>query len=347
MSAAPPVFDDRSKTVLKLLIQLHITTGEPVGSETVSRAMDRALSSATIRNILGELERLGYLDHPHTSAGRLPTDEGYRVYVDNLMGPVRLPPGEAAAIASQLRPREGSPEQVMENASHLLSRLTRSVGFVLAPDLGQTAMRHVDLVRLPYPRVLVVMVAHTGIVTSKVVEVEEQLTQDELTACANYLSTRFAGLTLPAIRAALLDMMREEKALYDSLLKGVIAVGEKAFAGEEQPSVYLDGASNILEREGSVARLRALFKTFEEKSRLVRILNACLSSDGVRIIIGHENPDPDLHDVALVTATYPVDGSRGWGLGVLGSTRMEYDRVSALVDHVARSVAAAFAELRP
>lgn len=336
-----PAVDERSKEVLKSLIQLHIATGEPVGSESLSRVLSRPLSPATIRNIMAELERQGLLAHPHTSAGRVPTDEGYRVYVDGLMSHRPLAPREAAAIESSLRTGEGSPTQMLENASHLLSRLSRNVGFVLAPDIARTSFMHLDLVRLPHPRVLVVMVSRTGIVTNKVIEVEEELAQEDLQACANYLNAHCAGMSLAAIRARLLELMREEKALYDSLLKRVVSVGERAFAVEgDEASVFLDGTANILDQPEfeDLDRMKALFKTFEEKSRLVRILNACIAGDGLRIIIGHENPDPDLRDMTLVTAGYSLEGEPGLGLGVMGSTRMEYARVIALVDYVGRAV---------
>jgi heat-inducible transcriptional repressor len=185
------------------------------------------------------------------------------------------------------------------------------------------------------------MVSATGIVTNKVIEVEEELSPEDLQACANYLNANYAGLTLTTIRALLLDLMKEEKALYDSLLQKVVALGERAFAvGDSEANVYLDGTSNMLAHPEfeDAGRMRALFKTFEEKSRLVKILNACLSGEGIRILIGHENPDPGLHDLAFVTSRCPVEGEAGWGLGVLGSTRMEYAHVVTLVDHVARAV---------
>jgi heat-inducible transcriptional repressor len=344
-----PRLDDRSREVLKSLIQLYIATGEPVGSESLARTLHRSLSPATLRNIMADLEKLGYLAHPHTSAGRMPTDEGYRVYVDSLMSHLPLTARDAAAIDSELRPREGSSSEVMEAASHILSRLSRNVGFVVAPEIGRTAFRHIDLVRLPHPRVLVVMVSSTGLVTHKVIEIEEEIAQEQLQACANYLNAHFAGMSLSAIKARLLDLMRAEKTLYDSLLKSVIAIGERAFAMDGQgASVYLDGASHIFDQRGfeDLDRMKALFKTFEEKSRLVKILNACISGGGIRVIIGHENADPGLHDVAVVSAGYPLEGELGWGLGVLGSTRMEYARVIALVDHMARSVALALEERR-
>ncbi len=339
MPATP--LDDRRREVLRALIELHVDTGEPVGSENLSRALRRALSPATLRSIMADLEAIGYLDHPHTSAGRVPTDEGYRAYVDTLAGPRPLHPGDVERIASELRSSDASAEQTMERASHLLSRLSRHVGFVLAPDIARASFRHVDLVPLGHPRILVVMVSSTGIVTHKVIEVEERLSPTDLQACANYLNVHFAGMTLAAIRSRLLELMQEDKALYDSLLQNVVALGERAFdVADGEASVYLDGTSNILVQPefDDVGRMRALFRTFEEKSRLVRILNACIVGDGIRVLIGHENPDPELQDLSLVTASCRVEGEAGFGLGVLGSTRMEYAHVVSLVDHVARAV---------
>jgi heat-inducible transcriptional repressor len=333
--------DDRRREVLRSLIQLHVETGEPVGSESLSRALDRALSPATLRAIMADLEALGYLDHPHTSAGRVPTDEGYRLYVDSLTGPRVLAPAEAERIASELGSPDASVQQTMERASHLLSRLSRHVGFVLAPDIARTRFHHVDLVDLGHPRVLVVMVSATGIVTHKVIEVEERIPPSDLQACANYLNVHFAGMELGAIRTRLLELMKEDKALYDSLLQRVVALGERAFAvSQGEGDVYLDGTANILSQHEfeDLERMRALLRTFEEKGRLVRILNACIAGDGIRVLIGHENPDPELRDLSLVTASCPVEGAPGLGLGVLGSTRMQYAHVVSLVDHVARAV---------
>jgi heat-inducible transcriptional repressor len=348
MTTSTQGLDERSKGVLKSLIQLHIATGEPVGSESVCRALNRSMSPATIRAIMADLERAGYLDHPHTSAGRMPTDEGYRFYVSSLMGEEPLSAGDTAAIDQGLRIGAASPSQVLENASHILSKLSRNVGFVLGPDLARTTFMHVDLVRLGHPRILAVLVSRTGMVTHRVMEIDEPLSQDELQACANYLNAHFTGLNLLAIRARLLEMMQEEKALYDSLLARVIAVAERAFTPEPEDagSVYLDGTSNIVGRPefDDIEKMRALFKTFEEKGRLVKILNECMRGEGIRILIGHENPDPDLHNVAVVATGYPIAGEPGWGLGVVGSTRMEYPRIVSLVDHMARSIGRALAD---
>jgi heat-inducible transcriptional repressor len=333
--------DERRREILRSLIELHVETGEPVGSGSLSRCLNGALSPATLRSVMADLEALGYLDHPHTSAGRVPTDEGYRFYVDSLMGLQPLAPGEQEAIDAELRTSDSSAEQTLERASHLLSRLSRHVGFVLAPDLAKTSFRHIDLVPLARPRILVVMVSATGLVTHKVIEFQDELRPDEIQACANYLNVHFTGMTLGSIRLRLLELMSEEKALYDSLLQRVVALGGRAFEPSGEGSVYIDGTFNMIVQPEfeDLERMRALFQTFEEKSRLVRILNACLAGDGIRVLIGHENPDPDLHDLSLVAAPCRLDGAAGLKLGVLGSTRMEYAHVVSLVDHVARAVA--------
>lgn len=342
-------FDDRRREILRTLIQLHIETGEPVGSQNLARALGRTLSPATVRHIMADLEALGYLDHPHTSAGRVPTDDGYRFFVDSLMEPSPLSPGDAAAIASAISTPDASAERVMENASHVLSSLSRAVGFVLAPDIARTSFRHIDLVPLAAPRVLVVMVSAAGLLTQKVIEIEEELSREDLQACANYLNTHFSGMTLSAIRERLLGLMREEKALYDSLLNNVVALGQRVFSlSEAEASVALDGTSNMLWRPEfeDLERMRTLLRTFEEKGRLVAILNACISTEGVRVLIGSENPDPDLRDLSFVTTRCRVEEDEGWGLGVLGSTRMEYGRVVALVEEVGRALGRTLRGLR-
>jgi heat shock gene repressor HrcA len=227
--------DDRRREVLRALIQLHVDTGEPVGSENLSRALHRVLSPATLRNIMADLEALGYLDHPHTSAGRVPTDEGYRVYVDSLAGPRPLAASEAERIASELRSPDASVEQTMGRASHILSRLSRHVGFVLAPDIARTSFRHVDLVQLGHPRILVVMVSATGLVTHKVIEVEERLSPSELQACANYLNAHFAAQPPRSAPAS--------SGTGAGSTSSVVALGgvRSPFPGEA--SVYLDSTS--------------------------------------------------------------------------------------------------------
>jgi heat-inducible transcriptional repressor len=340
--------DQRRGDVLRALVQMHVATGEPVGSAALARALNRTLSPATLRNLMADLERAGYLQHPHTSAGRMPTDEGYRYYVDSLDVPLPVSAAEADAIDGELSSADAAPGQVIVSASRILSRLSRHVAFVLAPDIAKSRFRHIDLVRLPAPRILVVMVSHSGIVTNKVIELDEDISQQELQTCANYLNAEFAGLSLTEIRERLMTLMQQERALFDSLIKRVVALGERAFTGEGEGEVVVEGASNILEQPelGDPARAQELLRTFEEKGRLLRILNACISGDGVRVLIGHELQEPQLRDVAVVTSGTSIEGEEGWAVGVMGSTRMEYAHSVALVDHVARALARALEEMR-
>ncbi len=338
---------ERSGTILRSVVQLHVDSGDPVGSESLARHLGNALSPASIRNTLAELERMGYLGHPHPSAGRVPTDEGYRIYVDALMEPQLLDAHESRLIRSRLRPGEGSTRQLMESVSQVLSELSQYVGFALVPEVTRLTFRHVDFVRLPHPRVLVVMVSPTGIVTHRLIELEEEITQDDLLACANYLNAHFAGMSLRRIQARLLELMAEEKARYDQLLKKVIAVASRSFeTSGDDGSVILEGTGNLLDQSDDVDMLRSLFRTFEEKSRMVHILSACIDDKGVRVTIGRENPDPGLRRVSLVTARCTADDQEVFGIGILGTTRMEYSRAVALVESTAFAVRRTLQELR-
>ena len=312
--------DERQKDVLKSVIQIHIATGEPVGSESLARHLNRSMSSATLRNVMADLEKLGYLDHPHTSAGRMPTDEGYRVYVDSLMSHERRwPARDAAAIESELRPGTGRPARSWRTPRVLSRRPQPQRRLRAGPGHRRTALpAHRPRAAAP-PRILVVMVSRTGLVTHRVIEVEDDLTQDELQACANYLNAHFSGLTLDAIRARLLELMREEKALYDSLLKKVVSVGSgpspAGGRGQRLPGRRLEhprpaGVRGPEPHAGALQDVRG-------EGPAGQILNACLS-DGLRVFIGHEKPDPELQSVALVTASYPVAARRAgawacWG----------------------------------
>jgi heat-inducible transcriptional repressor len=349
MTAAHLDLDERSRAILKALIQVYVATGEPVASETLARRLHHSVSSATVRNVMARLEHLGFLEQPHTSAGRVPTDDGLRVFVEQLMGPRPLSPLETAAIESGLSERCGSCAEVMTSASQLLSLLTGTVGFALAPESSRTHIRHIEFIRLPFPRILAIVVSRSGLVTHRVVEIDEAITQEQLQTCAGIVNARFAGLDLRSIRNSVLAQMHVDKALFESLFERLIAATEQAFALEHEGSVFLEGASRLLDglHAADLERMRALFRTFEEKSRLVKILTACLAEDGVRVHIGCEALDPDLRGVTVVTAGYGLNGEAGWGLGVVGPTRMEYPHVVAVVDQVAQRTQRLLTELNP
>ncbi len=355
--------DPRGQTVLAALIKEHLVTGEAVGSRVLSERFARAhgWSSATIRNVMADLEEAGLVEQPHTSAGRVPTDKGYRYYVDNMVGEARLSRADLKAIdavfASNPLEWPSSPERLMEKASHALSELSENVGIVVSPSLAENRLNHIEFLQLSDQRILVVLVTTSNTIHNKIIRIEETLTQDELERTARYLNTEFAGKSLFAIRAEILELMREEKALYDRLLRNAILLCDVSLEGEESTGgeVYVDGASNMLTKPEfvDVERMRELFRTFEEKSRLLKILNECVSRElafhgDVNVVIGREHPSSSMRNCALIAAPYRIGLNENPGtLGVVGPMRIEYSRIMAMVNYMARLIERRLGEETP
>ena len=246
-----PVLGERDKEVLASVIKLHIQTGEPIGSATLAERSRESLSSATIRNILSDLEIAGYLTHPHTSAGRMPTDKGYRFYVDHMMESRTRPSKSDEAVIRRYLSGDDplTTQELMERTSHLLSEISENVGFVLTPFFIDDPLKHLKFVKLTDRRVLVIIVMSSGLVQDKVIRVTEDYSQDELDHASRYVVENYSGKNLLDIRNELLQLMKEEKALYDRMLQNVILLcdqGLSADAGDAE--IYVDGASNILNR---------------------------------------------------------------------------------------------------
>jgi heat-inducible transcriptional repressor len=347
--------DSRMEVLLAALIKEHLSTGEAVGSRVLSDrfAHGYGWSPATIRNVMVELEEAGFVEQPHTSAGRIPTDTGYRYYVDNMLGTARLSRGDLKAIHDLFALSDidatASPDRFMETASHVLSEFSQNVGIVVSPSLAENRLKHIEFVQLPDQRILVVLVSTSGIIHNKVIRTtDDDLTQDELDRTARYLNTEFSGKSLSAIRAEIVLLMKEEKALYDRLLRNAVLLCERSLEGEEGDGgdVYVDGASNILTKPDfvDIERMRDLFRTFEEKSRLIKILNECVSHDSsytgdVHVVIGREHPASSMRSCALITAPYRVGSGESIGtLGVVGPMRIEYARIMAMVNYMARLI---------
>src|SRR5437762_5975465 len=296
-----PAPDSRRQAVLSAIIEEHFISGETVGSHVVSDKFASAAgwSSATIRNVMAELEELGLLQQPHTSAGRIPTDKGYRYYVDNMLDSTRLSKTDLRAIESIGFGRETTvrPDRLLEKASHVLSELSENVGIIVWPSLAENRLKHIRFMRLPDSRILVVLVSTSNIVHDKVLTLDEDFTQDELDRTASYLNVEFGGKSLLTIRDEIMALLLEEKALYDKLLCNAMLLCERSLQGEDEATaeVYLDGASNILTKPefASAEGMRELFRTFEAKSRLIKILNECVTSNSaggnVRVVIGRDN----------------------------------------------------------
>ena len=332
---------DRSKRVLAALVREYITSGEPVASSLLVTAAGLGVSSATVRSILARLEEDGFVAQPHTSAGRIPTDRGYRFYVDLLLESKR--PGRAAT-AVEARLRRDSPDRLIDSllpqVSHMLSQASRTVGFAIRPAHEAAVFDRVEFVPLGAMRVLVVIVASGGHVIQKVIDTGEPLEADDLRQAANYLNAEFSGLPLHRAREAVLERMDEERLLYDALLARAMRLATSTFSDlPDDRTIYVEGASSLLDDATglTVQTLQALLQMIEEKQKLLQLLNEYIDGPGLTVVIGAEHLNPNLRPFSLVISTYD-DGSGIGTVGVIGPTRMRYSRAIAVVDGAAQAV---------
>ena len=334
----------RAAQVLAALVAEYIDTGEPVGSARLMHAAGLGVSSATIRNTLAELEDQGYLQQPHTSAGRIPTDRGYRFYVDQLLAAPRSV-RNGAAVEAQLRRDAGTPalaEDVLAAVSQVLSRAARLVAFAL-PMTADGILNEIEFIPLSATKVLVIVVADGGQVSRKAVDVGEEVDAQDLRQASNYLNTEFSGMPLEHIRLAVMERLRHERTLADALRARALKLAQTGL--EELPKrspLFVDGAASLLDEAGedggiSLGTLSALLRMVEEKERLVKLLNEYMDGPGLTIVIGQEHRTPDLHPFSIVASTYS-DGTRHGTVGVIGPMRMHYSRTIAVVDGVALAV---------
>src|SRR5215813_6007081 len=334
--------DERPREILKLIVRSYVNSGDPVGSRTLANVMEWRLSPATIRNIMSDLEEEGYLAQPHTSAGRIPSEKGYRFYVDNLADSGKVSKSDERYINRVLAESE-TPEDIMSRASFILSAISKNVGLVIAPPMAATILKHIEFVELGDGKILVVFVSKTGLLQRKLIRVAERYTQEELDTASRYLVEKFSGKTLTEIRNELLRMMQAERSLFDRMLSLLQNWSETLAEEAPADSIYLQGTSNIISQPefADVERMRMLFQMFEEKGRLVKILNECISSsppEGVKIAIGSELGVPGMRDFTLITSSYAsTDHTTGF-LGIIGPTRMEYERGISIVGYLGRLI---------
>jgi heat-inducible transcriptional repressor len=333
---------ERSRHLLATLVREYIDSGEPVASQVIAHRSGLGLSSATVRSVLAQLEEHGYVHQPHTSAGRVPTDLGYRAFVDMLLES-RTPQVSHVDVEEQLRRRAVQTplmDDLLAAVSHLVSRAAKHVGFALSAN-DAAVLQRIEFIPLDGSQVLVVVVARSNQVTQKVVDAGERLRPDDLSQAARYLNTEFAGLPLFEVRDAIQDRLRQERTLYDQLLARALRLAHSTL--EHLPNVqtfHVDGAASLLEEglEGvSTVTLRALFEMMEEKERMIHLLNAYIDGPGLTVVIGTEHTSPDLRRFSLIACT-AVDGSVTRTVGVIGPTRMHYSRTIALVDGTTQAV---------
>jgi heat-inducible transcriptional repressor len=332
---------DRSKRVLAALVREYIASGEPVASSLLVTAAGLGVSSATVRSILARLEEEGYVQQPHTSAGRIPTDRGYRFYVDLLLDAKR-PNRAATAVEARLRRESpnGLLDSLLPQVSHMLSQASRGVGFAVRPAHEAAVFDRVEFVPLSALRVLVVIVASGGHVIQKVIELAEPLGADELRQAATYLNQEFSGMPLHRAREAVLERIEAERELYDALRQRALQLATFTFSDlpDDRP-MYVEGASSLLDDATglTVQTLQALLQMIDEKQKLLELLNEYIDGPGLTVVIGAEHLDPSLRPFSLVLSTYD-DGSGIGTVGVIGPTRMHYSRAIAAVDGAAQAV---------
>ena len=332
---------DRSKRVLAALVREYISSGEPVASSVLVSAAGLGVSSATVRSILARLESDGYVQQPHTSAGRVPTDRGYRFYVDLLLEGKRT---ERTTQVVEARLRRDSADthidSLLPQVSHVLSQASRSVGFAVRPAHEAAVFDRVEFVPLGGARILVVIVARGGHVIQKVIQADTSLGADDLHQAANYLNSEFSGLPLNSAREAVLERLTEERVLYDALMGRAMRLASSTFADlPDDATIYVEGTAALLdETQGlDVSVLQTLVLMIEEKQRLVRLLNEYIDGPGLTVVIGAEHLDPNLRPFSLIASTFD-DGTSIGTVGIIGPTRMRYSRAIAFVDGTARAV---------
>lgn len=330
-----PVLDPRARLLLRSLIARYIRDGEPVGSQTLAKHAGLDVSSATIRNILAELEDVGLLSAPHTSAGRVPTAQGYRLFVDSLLQIQPLADAELAHLRSELAPGAGT-HHLLGNASELVSAMTHFVGVVSVPKREQFAFKRLDFVALDAQRVLAVLVFADNEIQNRILVTRRSYEPAELERIANYLNTHYAGRPLAEARASLLDELRSARQEMESLMAQALELADQALADDAE-DMLVAGQTRLIGVQdlSNLDRLRELFEAFSSKREILRVLERTLRAQGVRIFIGEETGMAPLDGVSLVTAPYGAGGRTLGVLGVIGPTRMAYDRVIPVVQAAA------------
>jgi heat-inducible transcriptional repressor len=336
------MLNQRHRQVLRAVVTDYIRTAEPVGSRTVARRYGFALSPATIRTIMADLEEMGYLTHPHTSAGRVPTDLGYRVYVDRLMDQTALTLEEVERIEQGVGPRTGEVADLLREVSGVLSALSPYVAVAMARGLHTTRFERVEFVSIARDRALVVLLAESGLVHHKVVPLREVMSQEQLDRAARQLTELLGHRTLPEVRAFLLRQLAEEQAQYDRLLAEAIRLGTTALE-EGEASLCVAGVTRMAEQPefADIGRMKSLFSALEEKSKLVMLLNECLQGKECRIFIGSEIPLQDIRELSVIAAPYGHAQHVVGVLAVVGPTRMDYGRARVLVQTTAEALSRA------
>lgn len=328
------MLDDRAKLLLKTLVERYIAEGQPVGSRTLSRAPGLDLSPATIRNVMSDLEGLGLITSPHTSAGRIPTARGYRLFVDTMLTAQR------EHMNAPSHPPPDQPQKVIANAANLLSNLSQFVGVVMTPRRA-SVFKQIEFLRLSDRRLLVIIVSPDGDVQNRVIFPEADYTQSQLVEASNYINAHYAGLTIEQVRDRLQSEVEKLRGEIAALMQAAVKVSSEVLTEAQEDDVVISGERNLLsvtDFSSDMGQLRRAFELFEQKAQLMRLLDVSSKAEGVRIFIGGESQVVPIEELSIVSANYEVDGQVVGTLGVIGPTRMPYERMIQIVDITSRLV---------
>ncbi len=335
-----PVLNERAQAVLRGLIERYVSEGQPVGSRVLSRDLSLGLSPASIRNVMADLEDMGLIASPHVSAGRIPTRSGYRVFVDSLLKVEPLAPRQMRRLRQGLKPPEEGTDQMAGEVSRMVAKMTRMAGLVTVPRRNSVAWRHIEFLRLSDRRVLAVLVLDDREVQNRVLEFDRDYPPEILTAAANYLNEQFAGRPLSSVRSGLLDAMRDDMRSLNELAQTALSLGERMFSLDQagDGDYVLAGETNLMgfTELADLDRLKALFEAFNRKREILEVLDRALAAPGVQVFIGEESGYAVLGDLSVVVSSYGGEDRPLGVVGVIGPTRMAYQRVIPVVDVTAR-----------
>jgi heat-inducible transcriptional repressor len=333
--------DPRAREVLHEIIVQHIDSGEAIGSRTLAKCGKFQLSPASLRNVMADLEDLGFLQQPHTSAGRVPTDRGYRYFINHLMRSRSLSLRERETIDEEVR-SVNEMDDVLHLAGSLASKLSDQVGVVFMPTLLQFTIRSMDFILVAENKIMCVIVGSNGVVVNKVIDTRFSLTRDELDKIGRYITVEFSGYTLDLIRRRLIRLTEQERAHHDQMLQKTISLGIEAVndVAPFEHELYVEGAASILNKPefADAASFRKTFLALQEKEKLVEILETCLTAEGLQILIGAESDFTQMHNFSIVARRYGSSASPLGMVGIIGPMRMEYARMAPLVDYLSRAL---------
>jgi len=330
---------DRGKRILEAVIEDYIATAEPVGSRTITRSHALALSPATVRNVMSDLEEMGLLTSPHTSSGRIPTDKAYRLYVNSILEVKHIARDNREEILRRCRLAGKDLGEVLQETSRLLSSTSSYMGVVMGPRLSAGVFHQMEFVKLSSRRILAIMVSQNGTVQNRLLQTEEEIAQEDLIRMANYLNDLLQGLTIAQVRERLLQEMQSEKVRYDSMMSRALELSEQTIR-TDGAELFLEGQANILEQPefADAGKMKEIFRAFEKKSMLLDLLDRSVKAEGVQIFIGSESHLLKMEGMSLVTSTYMTGKDTVGVLGVIGPTRMGYGRVIPIVDYTAKLI---------